>query len=719
MAFDNAGKKPGLQVWRVEKMDLKLVPPALHGQFFTGDSYVLLNTISVSPPNYSVHSWIGKDASPDEKGAAPIFMAQLDHSLDYAARQFSEFQGQESRTLRNYFPSGIIYKRGGVASGFKHVVESHENRLLHVKGRRHIRANEVDLSWKSFNNGDSFIIDLGKNIYQWSGRKTNSYERLKSVKLAIGIRDIERHSRAKLHIIEEGYEPEEVLQVLGPKPELPEATHDDLTADKKSKSTASLYLISDATGSMKTTLVADKSPFKQGDLSQKECYILDNGLNNQIYLWKGKDANTEERKAALGAAQKFIEVKNYSEKCQIQVMPAGGETIFFKQFFKDWLDKDETTGPSEAYTIGTIAKVEKIPFDASALHENAIMAAQHGMVDDGSGKVKIWRVEKMSKELVDPSTYGQFFGGDCYLVLYSYNTGGGEKHIIYFWQGLQCSQDELGASAFLAVELDESMGGVATQVRVTQGKEPPHLVSLFKDKHLIVHRGGTSRTGGESQPASIRLYHIRQSSTKATRAVEVEPVAASLNTNDAFVLKTPEKLFLWKGKGAASAELPTARYVAGLLGGSITEVEETSEPTKFWEALGGKGEYQTSSSLQKNLKPPRLFGCSNKTGNLIAEEVLGELTQIDLAVDDVMILDAFDQIFIWIGKEANQVEKSGVQGIANDYLSSDPSGRSGVPITTIKQGEEPPSFTGWFQAWDNDFWSKGVLERIREIIGKS
>jgi hypothetical protein len=37
---------------------------------------------------------------------------------------------------------------------------------------------------------------------------------------------------------------------------------------------------------------------------------------------------------------------------------------------------------------------------------------------------------------------------------------------------------------------------------------------------------------------------------------------------------------------------------------------------------------------------------------------------------------------------------------ATDYVSSDPSGRGPIPVTTIKQGSEPPTFTGWFQAWD-------------------
>lgn len=55
--FETAGKKPGLQVWRVEKMDLKSVPTELHGDFFTGDAYIVLYT--TAPPSYNIHAWIG------------------------------------------------------------------------------------------------------------------------------------------------------------------------------------------------------------------------------------------------------------------------------------------------------------------------------------------------------------------------------------------------------------------------------------------------------------------------------------------------------------------------------------------------------------------------------------------------------------------------------------------------------------------------------------
>uniref|UniRef100_A0A8C2BP13 Scinderin like a n=1 Tax=Cyprinus carpio TaxID=7962 RepID=A0A8C2BP13_CYPCA len=673
--FQNAGKAPGLQIWRIEKMDLKPVPKQLQGNFFTGDAYVVLFTTSA--PSYNVHMWLGNECSQDEGGAAAIFSMQLDDHLGGAPVQYREVQNNESVTFLGYFKTGIKYKQGGVASGFQHVVtnEMDVKRLLHIKGRRAIRATEVNMSWASFNRGDCFIIDLGKDIYQWCGSECNRFERLKASEVAIGIRDNERNGRASLQMVEDGAEPEAVLAV------------------------------SDAAGSMKTSLVAQSSPFKQEMLTPTECYILDNGVDSKIFLWKGQNANTEERKAAMKVAEQFIKEKNYPKNTQVSdlelVMPAGGETTLFKQFFSNWKDKDQTTGPGQAYSIGRIAKVSQVPFDASSLHSNKTMAAQHGMVDDGSGKVQIWRVEGGDKVPVDPSSYGQFYGGDCYLILYTYRQGSRDKCIhFYIRQGLKCTQDELAASAFLTVKLDDSMGGSPVQVRVTQGQEPAHLMSLFKGKPMIIHKGGTSRKGGQSQTGSTRLFHIRQSSTRATRAVEVEPTASQLNTNDVFVLKSPGGLFLWKGVAASEEEMAAAKYAGSFLGGSPTEISEGKEPAGFWSALGGKKDYQTSKSLQKTVKPPRLFGCSNKTGRLIAEEVPGDFTQSDLATDDVMLLDTWDQVFVWIGNDANEVERNGADKIAKDYVDSDPSGRRGTPVITIKQGFEPPTFTGWFQAWD-------------------
>ena len=53
-----------------------------------------------------------------------------------------------------------------------------------------------------------------------------------------------------------------------------------------------------------------------------------------------------------------------------------------------------------------------------------------------------------------------------------------------------------------------------------------------------------------------------------------------------------------------------------------------------------------------------------------------------------------------------QVERVNSQSLAVEYLRTDPSGRSpDTPIVLIKQGFEPPNFTGFFGFWDNDLWN--------------
>lgn len=717
--FLKAGKEPGLQIWRIEKFDLVPVPRNLYGDFFMGDAYVVLNTIRL-PNNhlqYDLHFWLGRDCSQDESGAAAIFTVQLDDYLGGRAIQHREVQGHESQTFQGYFKSGLKYKAGGVASGFRHVVPNEVSiqRLFQVKGRRTVRATEVPVSWDSFNTGDCFILDLGNFIHQWCGTQANRFERLKATQVAKGIRDNERSGRARVYVVDEGGEREEMLQVLGPKPSLREATNDDTQADATNRRLAKLYKVSNGAGNMAVSLVANENPFSQAALNSEDCFILDHGTDGKIFVWKGRNANAEERKAALKTASEFITKMSYPRHTQIQVLPESGETPLFKQFFKNWRDRDQTEGLGIPYITGHVAKIEKVLFDAATLHTSPTMAAQHGMEDDGTGNKQIWRIEGSSKVPVNPSTYGQFYGGDCYLILYEYRHGNKQGKIIYTWQGADSTQDEIAASAFLTVQLDEELGGTPVQKRVIQGKEPPHLMSLFGGKPLIVFQGGTSREGGQTSPAATRLFQARSSTSGATRVVEVDVAASVLNSNDAFVLKTPSATYLWVGQGASDSEKAGARELVKVLGARATEIAEGREPDAFWAALGGKAAYRTSPRLKDkkmDAHPPRLFACSNKSGRFTIEEVPGDLTQSDLATDDVMLLDTWDQVFIWVGKEAQEEEKTEAQTSARRYIETDPANRDRrTPITLIRQGFEPPTFTGWFLGWEDDYWAVDPLER--------
>uniref|UniRef100_A0A8C2AAF3 Gelsolin n=1 Tax=Cyprinus carpio TaxID=7962 RepID=A0A8C2AAF3_CYPCA len=703
-------------VWRIENMDLVPVQKNLHGGFYTGDTYIILNTIKQNSGNlqYDLHFWIGDECSMDESGAAAIFTVQMDDFLGGKPIQYREVQGYESKTFVGYFKSGLKYMQGGVASGFKHVASGEVNvkRVLHVSGRRVVRATEVPVSWDSFNQGDCFILDFGQEIYQWCGSKCNQFERLKATSVSKDIRDNERCGRAKLYVCEEGSENEKILT-----PDLPDAQTEDTKTDASNRKSAKLYKVSDASGSMSVTLVAEENPFTQSALQSTDCFILDHGSNGKIFVWKGKEANKEERSAGMKAAEDFISKMGYPKHTEVQIIPENGETPLFKQFFKFWQDTDQTKGMGQAYVPNKIAKIKKVPFDASSLHKSEAMAAQHGMVDDGKGekKVNIWRIEGSDKVPVDPSIHGQFFGGDSYIILYHYKHGGRQGQIIYIWQGEESSQDEKGASAILAAQLDTELGGSPVQVQVIEGKEPPHLMSIFGGKPMVVHKGGTSREGGQSKASAIRLFQVRANPAGHTRAVEVEPVASSLNSNDAFVLVTASGSMLWLGHGASNAEKNGAKKLGSILGVDLSEISEGAEGDDFWSALGGKAEYRTSERLKSKMDthPPRLFACSNKTGQFLVRE----MTQEDLAPDDVMILDTWDQVFVWIGNEANEDEKSEALTSAAKYIESDPASRDKrTPIVTVKQGFEPPTFTGWFLGWDHDFWSSNPLERAMSFL---
>ncbi|VDP77121.1 unnamed protein product [Echinostoma caproni] len=171
---------PQLFVWRIENFRVKPVNPNDYGQFFNGDSYIVLNVYEKNKKlNYDVHFWIGQKSTQDEYGTAAYKTVELDTLLDGICVQHREVEGHESNLFKSYFPNLRILN-GGIESGFRHVTPNeYQPRLLHfcLQDRKLVVMQEVELSANSLNSGDVFILDLGSSAYQWNGRNSNKEER--------------------------------------------------------------------------------------------------------------------------------------------------------------------------------------------------------------------------------------------------------------------------------------------------------------------------------------------------------------------------------------------------------------------------------------------------------------------------------------------------------------------------------------------------------------
>uniref|UniRef100_A0A674BFY3 Villin-like n=1 Tax=Salmo trutta TaxID=8032 RepID=A0A674BFY3_SALTR len=697
-------------------MKMVPVPDQAFGNFFEGDCYIVLyHSKTVNGFNsMDIHYWIGNSSSQDEQGAAAILVTQLDEFLGGSPVQHREVQAAESSKFRSYFRNGLIYKKGGVESGFRHVESNVYNilRLLHIKGRKHVTATEVEVSWSSFNSGDVFLLDMGKVIVQWNGPQSNRSEKLKAVLLAQDIRDRERGGRAQIGVVEGGDEEDspELMKimraVLGQRSgKLKEAEPDDTPDYHQQTANIKLYKY-EKIGKLVVQEVA-MQPLTQDLLHSTDCYIVDQG-GSSVLVWKGKEASVEERRSALGRAVGFIKAKNYASSTNVEVMAEGGESAMFKHLFISWTEKGQTKGLGNVYTTGKIAaayatangdpnKIPKIPNTYS--HTYLLKLA---MVF-----IQIWRIEDLELRELHPSSFGQFYGGDCYLVLYTYKRANKLQYILYMWQGRHATQDEITSCAYQAVAMDNKYSGVPVQVRVVMGKEPRHFLAIFKGK-LIIFEGGTGRAGVTNPSPGARLFQVRGTHEMNTRATEVPARSSSLNTNDVFLLKTDHTIYLWYGKGCSGDEREMAKAVADVLSRQDKQVVmEGQEPAEFWVALGGKAPYACDKRLQKEETPhsPRLFECSNQTGRFRMTEV-EDLTQEDLDQDDVMLLDTWEEIFLWIGRSANEYETKEACNSALEYLRTHPAGRDpDTPIISVKQGYEPLTFTGWFNAWDPHKWS--------------
>jgi hypothetical protein len=135
------------------------------------------------------------------------------------------------------------------------------------------------------------------------------------------------------------------------------------------------------------------------------------------------------------------------------------------------------------------------------------------------------------------------------------------------------------------------------------------------------------------------------------KAVQVDFKSSSLNTNDVFIVSNKgREFYIWCGKGSTGDEREAAKLMLCAQKREPEMVIESQERDEFWTVLGGKQPYNIEKRIKLSAHTPvaRLFEVSNSSGKVNVNEVYN-FTQDDLNPTDVMILDVWDSVFVWIG----------------------------------------------------------------------
>eukprot|EP01004_Peranema_trichophorum_P005088 NODE_3965_length_1252_cov_80.061116_g3478_i0.p1 GENE.NODE_3965_length_1252_cov_80.061116_g3478_i0~~NODE_3965_length_1252_cov_80.061116_g3478_i0.p1 ORF type:complete len:382 (-),score=87.11 NODE_3965_length_1252_cov_80.061116_g3478_i0:107-1192(-) len=297
-AWTGVGQQPELRVWRIEQFKVKPWPERNYGNFYDGDSYIILKVTKVEDARvYHVHFWIGKYSTADEYGTAAYKTVELDQYLKDQAIEHREVQGFESDLFKSYFPR-MVYWIGGADSGFNHVVpEAYVPRLLRFEGSLvNVKIADVPFARSSLNSGSCYVVDLGLTLYQWNGKESSGGEKFKAGEYREQLENERAGKVITSSVVEESDVDPGWYAGIG-MPDASEAEEADNFVDVPKQ----LFRLSDEAGKLQTYPVE----YSRNSLKSDDVFIVDHPKT--VNVWIGSKASIEERRLALSKAHQFLQ----------------------------------------------------------------------------------------------------------------------------------------------------------------------------------------------------------------------------------------------------------------------------------------------------------------------------------------------------------------------------------------------------------------------------
>ncbi|KAI3830341.1 hypothetical protein MKW92_030870 [Papaver armeniacum] len=706
-AFQGAGQKAGMEIWRIENFRPVPVPTSSHGKFFTGDSYIILKTTALKSGafRHDIHYWQGKDTSQDEAGTAAMKTVELDAALGGRAVQYREVQGHETAQFLSYFKPCIIPQAGGASSGFKHVQpEEHETRLYVCKGKHVVHVKEVAFARSTLNHDDIFILDTKSKIFQFNGSNSSIQERAKALEVVQHIKDTFHDGKCEVAAIEDGRlmsdaETGEFWGFFGGFAPLPRKT---VSEDDKTVEASSPKLLRITKGQ---TEPVDADPLTRELLDTNHCYILDCGI--EVFVWTGRNTSLDDRKTGSTAVEELVRGPDRPKAHVIRVIE-GFETVVFRSKFDSWPQTNDVT-VSEDGRGKVAALLKRQGFNVKGLLKAAPAKEEPQPYIDCTGNLQVWRINGQEKTLIPSAEQSKFYSGDCYIFQYSYPGEDKEEILIGTWFGKQSVEEERTAAISLASKMVEALKSQAAQARIFEGNEPIQFFSIFQSfvvfkfgyKNYIAENGVADETYSED---GVALFRVQGSGPENMQAIQVAPVASSLNSCYCYILHSGSTVFTWSGNLTTADDHELVERQLDIVKPNLQSKpqKEGTETDQFWELLGGKLEFPGQKITRDAESDPHLFSCSFSKGNLKVSEIYN-FSQDDLMTEDIFILDCHSDIFVWIGQQVESKSKTQALTIAEKFIEQDvllEKLSSDAPIFIVMEGFEPSFFTRFF-TWDS------------------
>jgi len=321
---------------------VKKWPKNSYGEFFAGDSYIVLKVTMGKDKDGSpklhrdIHFWLGKSTSIDEQGTAAIKTVELDDFFDGEPIQHREVMNHESKQFLSYWGHPPVFMEGGVESGFRHVTPTEFRcRLLRVHGKKKkVKATEVPLTAASLNDGDTFILDNGLTLFQWQGTNAGIWEKQQARDVAISIDD-SRAGRAKVKVLDQDGHADiddgKFWKLIGGKKPIKEARDEEAL---NINTPTVLWRLSDATGHLETVEVARDmgehgGACHKGLLKSDDVFFLWSPKEETFFAWVGSKASDTERRNALFLAEKVLRKHGLHQATPVQRVREGYEPPSF------------------------------------------------------------------------------------------------------------------------------------------------------------------------------------------------------------------------------------------------------------------------------------------------------------------------------------------------------------------------------------------------------